>query len=578
MPELPMTDVRNSVDRVIHAYQGRLTHGFAPASMLIAYLDWLVHLLNSPGKVGEMLENASVKGRHFSAWMSHAATDADTSAVIKPLPQDRRFSNEAWQRWPFSPMYQGFLMAEQWWHYATTAVPGVSKHHEDMVAFGARQLLDVFSPSNFPWTNPEVIQATIDQGGANLQRGLQRYVADLQEDLSGQRMKRVDAYPVGAAVAITPGKVVYRNRLIELLQYEPTTPKVRPEPILIVPAWIMKYYILDLSPHNSLVKYLVDQGYTVFMISWKNPGREDRDLRFEDYLKLGIMQALHAVSAIVPDRKIHAAGYCLGGTLLAIAAAAMARDGDDRLQSVSLFTAQTDFSEPGELKLFIDEGQLAFMEDVMWEHGYLDNTQMAGVFQLLRSNDLIWSRMVREYLLGEPGNVNDLMAWNSDTTRMPYRMHAQYLRQLFLHNDLAAGRFHVDDRPIVLSDIRTPIFMVSTTKDHVAPWRSVYKAHLLVDTELTFVLTTGGHNAGIVSEPGHPRRSYQMRVAQDQEIYMSPDDWLAGTPTQQGSWWPAWQEWLAQRSGRRVNPPAMGAPESGYLPRGDAPGEYVLIP
>jgi polyhydroxyalkanoate synthase len=290
------------------------------------------------------------------------------------------------------------------------------------------------------------------------------------------------------------------------------------------------------------------------------------------------MQALNAVSAILPERKIHAAGYCLGGTLLAIAAAAMARDGEDRLQSVTLLTAQTDFSEPGELKLFIDEGQLAFMEDVMWEQGYLDNTHMAGVFQLLRSNDLIWSRMVREYLLGESGTVNDLMAWNSDTTRMPYRMHAQYLRQLFLHNDLAAGRFRVDDRPIAISDIRAPVFIVATTKDHVAPWRSVYKAHLLVDTALTFVLTTGGHNAGIVSEPGHPRRSYQMRTAQDQEIYISPDEWLAGTPTQQGSWWPAWQAWLAQRSGRRVNPPAMGAPEDGYPPRGDAPGEYVLIP
>jgi polyhydroxyalkanoate synthase len=339
----------------------------------------------------------------------------------------------------------------------------------------------------------------------------------------------------------------------------------------------MKYYILDLSPHNSLVKYLVSQGHTVFMISWKNPVSEDRDLSLDDYRKLGVMAALDAVSAIVPG-KIHATGYCLGGTLLMIAAATMGRDGDDRLASMSLFAAQADFTEAGELTLFINESEISYLENMMWDSGYLDTYQMAGAFQILRSNDLIWSRVVREYLLGGRQPMNDLMAWNADATRLPQRMHSEYLRRLFLHNDLAEGRYEVDGRPISLTDIRVPAFVVGTMSDHVAPWRSVYKLHLLPTIPVTFVLTNGGHNAGIVSEPGKPGRHYQIRTRGPEDRYLDPGTWQAETPRHEGSWWPEWHAWLAGHSGSSVAPPPMGAPEKGYGAQRDAPGLYVLQP
>jgi polyhydroxyalkanoate synthase len=387
-----------------------------------------------------------------------------------------------------------------------------------------------------------------------------------------------EKYVVGRDVAVTPGKVVLKNRLMELIQYSPATAEACPEPVLLVPAWIMKYYILDLSPANSLVKYLVDKGHTVFCISWKNPTAEERDFGMDDYLRLGLSAALDAVQAIVPRRKVHALGYCLGGTLLAIGAAAMARDADDRLASLTLLAAQTEFSEPGELGLFIDEAQVTLLEAQMAQTGYLTSQQMGGAFQLLRSNDLLWSRLVNHYLLGESDQSNDLMAWNADATRLPARMHSEYLRNLFLHNDLAKNRYRVDGRPISLAEIKVPVFLVGTVTDHVAPWRSVYKLHYLTPAEITFVLTTGGHNAGIVSPPGRPHRRYQILTTPaftgQADTRNDPDRWLAEAPDKQGSWWPAWQEWLRAHSGAPIEPPRMGLPEVEGLD--DAPGRYVL--
>ena len=565
----------DSFDRIAHARVGRATAGLSPASLGAAYLDWAIHLAESPGKQGELWLKAWRKAHRLALWSLNAA-NPQRDLCIEPLAQDRRFDDPAWREWPFSLLFQAFLLGQQWWHNATTGVRGVSPHHEDVISFAARQWLDMFSPSNFIATNPVVLGETIRRTGANLFQGWLNLVEDLQRQLAGRRPAGTEKYRVGETVAVTPGKVVLRNRLIELIQYAPARESVHAEPILIVPAWIMKYYILDLSPENSLVRFLVERGHTVFMISWKNPQASDRDLGLDDYRRLGMMAALDAVSAIVPQRKIHAVGYCLGGTLLAIAAAALARDGDARLASMTLIAAQTDFEEPGELSLFIDEGQVAFLEDLMWEQGYLDTTQMAGAFQMLRSNDLIWSYRQQNYLLGRRPPISDLMAWNADATRMPYRMHSEYLRSLFLNNDLAEGRYRVDALPVALTDIRIPVFAVGTEWDHVAPWRSVYKINLLTDTDVTFLLTTGGHNAGIVAEPGQPGRRYRMTTRAHDDRYLDPDSWLEEAPQHEGSWWPAWQEWLAARSSGRIAPPALGAGAGPYAPIGDAPGRYVL--
>ncbi len=566
-----------SIDRMREALAAQFTGGLSPAALSLALMDWWLHLAAAEGKRAELVWKAANKAGRFGAHMLSTRLGQRSEPCITPLPGDNRFTAEAWQKPPYCYWAQSFLLTQQWWHNATHEVPGVAPHHEDVVSFAARQLLDMVSPSNNPFANPEVVQRTLETGGTNFLSGMQNWLDDVSRAFNGQPVAGAERFVPGLDVAVTPGKVIYRNHLIELIQYAPATDTVVAEPILIVPAWIMKYYILDLSPHNSLVRFLVENGHTVFCISWRNPTADDRDLTMNDYRLHGVMAALDAVNAIIPGQKVHAAGYCLGGTMLSIAAAAMARADDQRLASVTLLAAQTDFTEPGELALFIDHSQMHFLDSMMWNRGYLSADQMAGAFQLLRTNDLIWSRMVHDYMMGERKPLIDLMAWNADSTRMPYKMHAEYMQRLYLDNELAAGRFMVDGRSAPLRNIQAPMFVVGTERDHVAPWQSVYKIHYLADTDVTFVLTSGGHNAGIVSDPSRPGNRYKVALKREKDICLDANEWAASTPSRLGSWWLEWSEWLASQSSRqRVPPPAFGAPTRGYAPICDAPGTYVF--
>ena len=423
------------VDRTARNMIGQATGGMAPSTLMSALSDWSMHLGTAPGKQLELIEHAlRAPGVVFSR-----ALKPDEGPPVRP---DRRFQSELWDNPPFSILRDQFVLTEDWWQQATTDVRGMSAENEAALSFAVRQMLDMVAPTNFPQTNPEVLTRARETQGASLLQGLMTPDADAPAEIP-------EEFRVGTGLATTPGKVVARSHLAELIQYSPTTKTVHPEPILIVPAWIMKYYILDLSAHNSLVRWLVDQGHTVFMISWRNPGAEDRDLGMQDYLEQGTRMALDAIGKITGATRIHAAGYCLGGTLLAIQAAAMARARDDRLASVTLLAAQVDFSEPGELALFVSEAQVALLEDMMAQTGYLDGAQMAGAFTMLRSNDLVWSRMIHERMMGERPTQNDIMVWNADTTRMPSRMHSEYLRQLFMENRLAHGKYRIDGKDTV---------------------------------------------------------------------------------------------------------------------------------
>ena len=566
------------LDHILHALQARAVEGISPAAIMNARLDWLIHLANSPSKQATLMQKALSDWAKFLIYASRSVANSEVPPPAEVDRRDSRFRADEWKTWPFNVMAQSFLLTQDWWQEATMGVRGISKQHEREMQFIARQNLDRIAPANFPWLNPEVIARTWQEGGMNLMRGAQHMLEDWQRQWTGEKPKGLENYKVGEDIAITPGKVIYRNRLMELIQYTPTTPEVWREPLLIVPAWIMKYYILDLSPDNSLVRYLVSRGHTVFMVSWKNPGAEDRDLGMDDYRQLGVMEALDVIGRVISKQKVHACGYCLGGTLLSIAAATMARDGDDRLASMTMLAAQTDFTEAGELMLFIDESQLAYLEDMMWTRGYLDTKEMSGAFQLLRAADLIWSRLIKQYLLGEEDTYNDLMAWNADQTRLPYTMHAEYLRQLFLENQLATGKYKVNGQPISLTDIDAEIFAVGTIRDHIAPWESVFKIKLLTDTDVTFVLVAGGHNAGIVSEPGHPHRHFQLMKLREQDTYKNPDVWRREAAQTDGSWWPAWSKWLEERSSVKTKPPPMGVPKNKSIPLVDAPGNYVHQP
>jgi polyhydroxyalkanoate synthase len=565
------------VDREFRAQVAQMTAGLAPTAFTSAWADWAMHLALAPAKQREMQQHVIERAQDTWAF----ALRAMTGAPVSPFDgfaggTDRRFETADWSQFPFNVYARAYQNIGALLKDVVRDVDGVTEYHDQLLEFAVRMLVDATSPSNFLASNPELLAQTQAEQGQNLMRGLENLAEDMRRTAAGMEPVGAEEFEVGRNVAATPGKVVFRNELVELIQYEPTTKDVYAEPILIVPAWIMKYYILDLSPRNSMIKYLVDQGHTVFAMSWKNPDEKDRDTGMDDYVTKGFFAALDAVTTIVPDRKVHAIGYCIGGTLLAIGAAALAREQDGRLASITLFAAQTDFTEPGELAFFINPSQLAMLEASMHRKGVLESKQMGGAFVMLRAKDLFWQPMVNTYLKGKRDPMIDLMAWNADGTRMPWKMHSEYLYRLFLDNELATNRFPIAGRLVRLSDIRAPMFVVGTEADHVAPWKSVYKVDNLVRSDdVTFLLTAGGHNAGIVCGPVNPKRHYRIKTRRLADPHLAPEEWLDEATKHDGSWWPALHRWLAQHSGRKGKPPAMGASRKGLAVIEDAPGRYV---
>lgn len=561
------TNAMDEADEFFQMKLARSTYGLSPAGLIQMYATWFSQLSLCPGRLVSLAAFPSVK--LASRFLQNC--DEDNPACA----DDPRFASESWKLWPWRMYVQAFHDMEEFWGLATQDIPGLNPNTERAVSFSARQILDARAPSNFLPTNPDLLFETMRSGGANLVQGAMNAIEDFRRNINGQPPAGMENFKPGEHLALTKGKVVFKNDLMELIQYDPMTPKVNKEPVLILPAWIMKYYILDLSPHNSLVKWLTEQGHQVFIVSWKNPDSEDRNKGMDDYVRDGALAAIDAVSAITQDAPVHLTGYCLGGTLAMITAALMAHDNDNRLKTLSLFAAQGDFTEAGEMMVFVTPGEVDYLEKMMKGQGYLDTKQMAGAFQMLRSYDLIWSRMVKEYLMGQRGELFDIMAWNADATRMPYKMHSEYLERLFLNNEFANGHYSVLGKAIAPENITVPVFAVGTEKDHVAPWKSVYKIHLMAGGEVTFVLTNGGHNAGIVSEPGHAHRHYHMETKRPGSAYEAPDEWLENAKNFEGSWWLAWEKWLKKNMvSEQISAPKK-AGNTVYKPLYDAPGKYV---
>ncbi|WP_290653512.1 class I poly(R)-hydroxyalkanoic acid synthase [Aquisalimonas sp.] len=499
-----------------------------------------------------------------------------SESSVKPGAGDKRFKDAQWEENPlFDFIKQSYLLTADHVHNTVANVEGLDDKTKRKVDFYTRQFVNAMSPSNFVATNPEVLQKTIDTGGQNLLDGLNKLLEDLERG-NGElkiRMTKPDAFEVGKDVAMTPGKVVHQNELMQLIQYEPTTENVAKRPIIITPPWINKFYILDLRPANSVVRWLVEQGHTVFIISWRNPTPELAEKSFDDYMLEGPLTALDVVEEITGESEMNMVGYCLGGTLLACTLAYCAEKGDKRPQSGTFFVTLLDFENPGDLELFIDEEQLDVLDKQMGERGVLKGSQMATAMNMLRDNDLIWSFFVNNYLHGEDPFPFDLLYWNQDSTNMPARMHSFYLRNMYLKNRLREpGGITLNGVPIDLSKIAAPAYYISTKEDHIAPWLATYEGAKLLSSNVKFTLGMSGHIAGIVNPPSKNKYGYWTNPESGQ-IPASPDDWLEKSEFNEGSWWPDWQRWLAELGGDEVPSRKVGSKK--HPPIEDAPGSYV---
>ena len=495
-------------------------------------------------------------------------------AVIEPSPTDKRFKDEQWaENVVFDYIKQSYLLAADSLQGLVQSVEGLDDKTARKVQFYTRQFVDAMAPTNFVLTNPTVLQATLDSGGENLVKGLQNLLADLERG-RGQlqiRMTDLNAFKPGENVAVTPGKVIFQNELMQLLQYNPSTPTVCQRPFLFVSPWINKYYIMDMRPKNSMVKWMVDQGFTVFMTSWINPDERLAHKTFDDYL-LSCVEAMDAIEQATGEREINAAGYCLGGTLLLSTLAWLAAKNDQRVKSAICFACMTDFSEPGELEVFIDEELIALLEKQMGERGYLAGSQMAGVFSLLRANDLIWYFVVNNYLLGNDPYPFDLLYWNSDSTRMPRDMHSFYVRNMYQKNLLREpGGITLAGAPVDLRQIKNPVCFLSAYEDHIAPWTSTYAGTQLVGGPVKFVLSGSGHIAGVINPASSDKYGYWLNPNNPP----NPDDWFKDAVKREGSWWPDWLDWLQPFVGPQV--PARQPGDGKLKLIEDAPGSYVKM-
>ena len=487
------------------------------------------------------------------------------------LPSDSRFRDETWSENPaVDVMKQAYLITAQWMEDMADSMETIDPNIHHRTKFWTKQLADVLSPSNFALTNPEVMQEIIRTGGANLVQGMQ----NLLEDMKRRRVSHVaeDAFEVGKDLAITPGKVIYRNPLIELIQYTPTTKKVHAVPMLMIAPWINKYYVMDMRPENSMFKYLVDSGFTVFAISWKNPDESTLDLTWDDYMDLGPLAALRVVKAITGAEKVNMVGYCLGGIILQTTLAYMAVTGDESVNSATFFTTHQDFTDAGDVTVFISKPEVEMLEWMIEvSGGYLDGRNMAATFNMLRANDLLWNYVIHNYMLGRTPPALDLLYWNSDNTRIPGRVHSFLVREFFLENKLKEpGGIQVKDVGVDLSKVTVPTYTVAATGDHIVPWKGAFLMRELMGGTVHFVLTSGGHIAGVVNHPAKKKREYWTN---DRET-TDPDVWLASAVEHKGSWWEDWLPWLKERSGKEIVSPEMGNEE--FTPIMDAPGAYVL--
>ncbi len=541
-----------------------------------AFLEMTAKMMENPAKLVEA--QATLWNDYMKLWQSAAnrMLGEKTEPVIEPAPGDKRFRDEAWsENEIFDFIKQSYLLSANWLQDTVHGVEGLDDKTAKKVDFYTRQYVNALSPSNFAATNPEVVRATVESGGENLIDGLKNLLGDLERGKGKLNISMNDNtdFEVGRNIATSPGKVVYRNDLIELVQYNPSTKKVSKTPLLIIPPWINKFYILDLRPENSLIKWAVDEGHTVFVISWVNPDARLAEKSFEDYMIEGVLESLDAIKSATGERQTNAVGYCIGGTLLAATLAYMAAKKDTRIKSATFLASLVDFTDPGDLGIFVDQEQLAELDEKMSKRGYLEGSEMATTFNMMRDNDLIWSFAINNYLLGKEPFPFDLLFWNSDSTRMPAAVHSFYLHNMYLDNKLVEpGGITLGGVAIDLRSITIPIYQLSTREDHIAPWKSTYAGTALYGGPMRFVLAASGHIAGVVNPPVKKKYCFWT----NDKLLKDPEKWLAKATCHDGSWWLDWDKWIGKHAGKKDTPARV--PGDGKLKAlEDAPGTYVKV-